>query len=129
MSLPQIALLEKIYSELVRQNTAGLQSLLPTNMTFNVAGKSSLAGKYTHETFLTEYCAKLKSGAGGNLKMEIHDILASDRHATVLLTYTVEQSGAPSQIRAVHVWRIENQQPIAGYEYPRDMYQYDSIWK
>jgi hypothetical protein len=120
MSSPVVTALEKLYSELAKGNLSAAAETLPHNMTFAIAGKSKLAGKYSKETFFSEYFMKLKEIPGG-LKMEIHDILASDRHATALLTYN-------DKIRAVHVWRLENGKPVAGYEYPRDMYQYDSVW-
>jgi hypothetical protein len=120
--------LKKLYTELSKGNFSAAGFELPDNVTFNVAGKSLLAGKYTKETFTTSYLSKLKELSGNALKLEVHDVLESDRHATVLLTYSVNRNGQSTQIRSVHVWRMENGIPVAGYEYPRDMYQYDLIW-
>jgi ketosteroid isomerase-like protein len=128
MAQPVVTSLEKFYSDLIGGDQTAAASSLPENVTFAVAGKSLLAGKYTKATFFSEYITKLKELSGGKLNLEVHDVLGGDRHATVLLTHTVDRKGVNSQIRAVHVWRVENGKPIAGYEYPRDMYQYDSIW-
>ncbi len=123
-----LAALEKFYSELANGNPTAAATALPENISFAVAGKSSVAGKYNKQTFFSEYLMKLRELSGGELKMEIHDILGSDRHATALLTYSVTRDGTTTQVRSVHVWRAENGKLAAGYEYPRDMYQFDLIW-
>jgi len=123
-----VSSLEKLYSNLSKGNLEASAQDLPDTMTFNVAGKSLLAGKYSKETFFKGYVTKLHELSGGTLKVEVHDVLASERHATVLLTYSLSRKEQSAQLRSVHVWRIENAKLIAGYEYPRDMYLYDSVW-
>jgi ketosteroid isomerase-like protein len=66
--------------------------------------------------------------SGNTLKVETHDIMASDRHGLVLITDHLTQNGKKVEYRAVHVWRFEGGKPVAWYEYPRDLYQYDVIW-
>jgi ketosteroid isomerase-like protein len=121
------ALFEKVYSEIAAGNFDGAVASLPENISFNVAGKSVLSGKYDKSTILSGYLTKLKELSGWDLKLEIHDVLVSPRHATVLLTYSMERKGQKTQLRSVHVWRLENEKIVAGYEYPRDMYQFDSV--
>ena len=66
--------------------------------------------------------------SGGTLKVEVHDILATDRYAVVLASDHLVRDGKNIQLRTAHVWRFENGRPVAWYEYPRDLYQYDAIW-
>jgi ketosteroid isomerase-like protein len=47
----------------------------------------------------------------------------------VLATDKLTRNGKTLEYRTVHVWRIENGKPVAWYEYPRDLYQYDAIWE
>ncbi len=128
MPHPNAAVLEKIYADFARGDIPSILAACDDKMTFQVAGKSKLAGKYTKENFASGFVAKLHELSGGSLKVEVHDILASDRHGVVLASDHVTKKGETIQMRTVHVWRIENGKPVAWYEYPRDMYQYDQVW-
>lgn len=97
------------------------------SFSFQVPGEGKLAGKYTRANF-AELGMKLRELSGGTFNHEVHDILASDLHATVLGTYKLVRDGKTVELRTVHVWRFEGGKPLAGYEYPRDLYQYDAIW-
>jgi ketosteroid isomerase-like protein len=60
--------------------------------------------------------------------VNVHDIMASDQHGIVLATEQLVRDGKSVELRTVHVWRFEEGKPVAWYEYPRDLYQYDAIW-
>lgn len=63
-----------------------------------------------------------------SLKIEVHEILASDRHGVALASDHFTRKGEKVQLRTVHVWRFENGKPVAWYEYPRDLYQFDTLF-
>ena len=125
---PNAKILEKIYADFARGDIASFLAVCDEKMTFQVAGKSRLAGKYTKADFASGFVSKLMELSGGSLKVEVHDILASDRHGVVLASDHLVRSGGPVQLRTAHVWRFENGKPVAWYEYPRDLYHYDQIW-
>lgn len=124
---PHATLLFKLYGDLAEGNVEGVLRACADSVTFQVPGKSPLAGKYTKANF-AEYLSRLKERSGGTYKFEIHDIMASDLHATVLLTEKVQAKTGLIELRSVHVWRFGQGLPIAGYEYPRDLYAYDQAW-
>jgi ketosteroid isomerase-like protein len=121
-------LLTEAYSSFAQGDWQKFLKQFPDSMTFQVAGKSKLAGKLTKETFSTRYGQMLQELSNGTFKVEIHDVMTTDRHATVLMTCKLSRSGKSYELRSVHVWRTENGIPIAGYEYPRDLYQFDEAW-
>lgn len=114
--------LEKIYEAYASGNIDSFLAACAENITFQIAGKNG--GKFTKANF-SEYLAKLS--AKGPFRLEVHDILANDRHGVVLASNFFTRDGKPTQVRTVHVWRIENGAPVAWYEYPRDLYQFDEI--
>ena len=120
--------LTQFYSRFVEGNFQGALDLCAESMTFQVPGKSPLAGKFTRANFIEGFAQKMKSLSGGSHQFEIHDILASDLHATVLGSHKVTSQGKTTELRTVHVWRFDGEKPLAGYEYPRDLYQYDATW-
>ena len=105
-----------------------LEAEFPANLTFEIKGQSSIAGKHDRATFARLF-ELMKEKSGGTFQSEIHDILASDRHGMVLSTHKLTIGGKALEYRSVHIWRFENGKPIAGYEYLRDQYQFDEIWK
>jgi ketosteroid isomerase-like protein len=119
---------EKFYSEFSKKNWPALLAMCPDQITFQVPGKSKVAGKFTKGNFAQGFAMKLHELSEGTFQIDVHDILASDRHATVLATTRLTRLGKTIELRTVHVWRFEEGQPVAWYEYPRDLYQFDLIW-
>jgi ketosteroid isomerase-like protein len=132
MTLPKAQantqILEKLYAAFREGDYAKMLSYCADGVTFQVAGKSALAGKYDRASFVAQYLKKTAELSNGSLNVEVHDILASDRHGLVLTTESLERNGKKVEYRTVHVWRIEGGKPVAWYSYPRDLYQFDAIW-
>lgn len=128
MSHPNAKILEKLYADFAKGDLAAVLAACDDAITFQVAGKSRVAGKFTKANFATDFVGKLMELSGGSLQVEVHDILASDRHAVVLVSDHLTRKGEKVQLRSAHVWRFEKGRPVAWYEYPRDMYQFDTIW-
>lgn len=128
MNHPNAIILNKIYSDFSKNDLTSLMAACADEVTFQVAGKSKLAGKFTKETFEQNYLAPMLEMTDHTLKLEVHDILASDRHAVALASQTLVRDGKTIQMRTVHVWRFENGKPVAWYEYPRDLYAYDALF-
>ncbi len=128
MKNPYITLLETLYSNFSRGDIAAVLAACGDSMTFQVPGKSKLAGKYTKANFEKDFVGQLFELSGGTLQVVVHDILASDRHAVALVSDVLTRNGQKIEYRTAHVWRFEDGKPVAWYEYPRDLYQYDAIW-
>jgi uncharacterized protein len=128
MKHPNTLLLEKIYADFSKGDLDSILAACAEQITFQVPGKSRLAGKYTKSTFKQDFVTKLMEYSGGTLQVEVHDILASDLHAAVLATDRLTRGGKSVEYRTVHIWRFESGKPVAWYEYPRDLYQFDAIW-
>lgn len=127
MKHPHAAVLEKFYADFAQGRYAEAAALGADAFSFQVPGKSRLAGKYAKATF-AEFGTKLSEFSAGSFRFEAHDILVSDLHATVLASEKLVRDGKTIEMRAVHVWRFENGKPLAGYEYPRDLYAFDAAW-
>jgi ketosteroid isomerase-like protein len=117
-----------IYDAFAADDYGRALSLCDPKVTFQISGKSKLAGKYDATNFVSGLVAKWKELSGGQYKLEVHDVLASDRHAVALTSAKFTHKGSTVEYRSAQVWRIENGKPVAWYEYLRDGYQFDSIW-
>lgn len=128
MKHPHVLILEKIYADFGKGDLQAVLAACADEMTFQVPGKSALAGKYTRATFPT-FAMKLKELSGGTAQTEVHDILASEQHAVVLCSDRLQRAGKTLEYRTAHIWRFQAGKPVAWYEYPRDLYAFDDIWK
>ncbi|RYZ97083.1 MAG: hypothetical protein EOP11_22530 [Proteobacteria bacterium] len=127
MKHPNAAALEAIYKPFIAGDAAGVLALCEPNVTFQIMGKSPLAGKYDAKD-LSKLLTNLREFSGGSYRLETHDVMASDQHAVALCSEFVTKAGKPEQMRMAHVWRFQNGKPVAWYSYPRDLYQFDAIW-
>ena len=127
MNHPHVTVLKKLYSDLAAGNLNGVLEACTDSVTFQIAGQSKLAGKYTRAT-LADLFSKQKELSGGTFQLDIHDVMATDQHGTVLATMKLTAGGKTHEIRTVHVWRMADGKALAVYEYPRDLYAYDAVW-
>ena len=125
---PNAVFLTKLYANFSEGNFEAMLSSLPENVTFQVAGKSPLAGKFTKANFVEGFAKKLATLSSHSYQFQTHDVLASDLHGTVLGTVKVTLQGKAMELRMVHVWRFEKGVPVAGYEYTRDLYAFDAAF-
>lgn len=120
--------IQAIYDAFAADDHARALSLCDPKVTFQISGKSRLAGKYDASNFVSGLVAKWKELSGGQYKLEVHDVLASERHAVALASAKFARNGQTVEYRSAQVWRIENGKPVAWYEYVRDGHQFDAIW-
>ena len=128
MSAKNMSLFQQMYKNISEQNYIDAFKDCDAGFTFQIMGKSKCAGKFNASTLTESYFLKQKSLSQNTISIEVHDVLASDLHATVLATVRLKKDNQSIEYRTVHVWRIQGGKPVAGYEYPRDLYQYDLIW-
>lgn len=125
---PNALVLKKIYADFAAGNIPAVLDVCGETMTFSIPGKNRLSGKYDKKTFLSLYIPTIIELSMGTLKTDAHDILANDQHAVALVVDRLTRNGKNIEYRTVHVWRFENGKPVAWYEYPRDLHQFDEIW-
>lgn len=121
-------LLHKFYQAYSLGDVPAMLACCADDVTFQVMGKSPLAGKFDRRTFASNLLQRMRELSAGTHQMEVHDILASDLHGMVLVTHKLRRNGTPHEYRAAHVWRIQGAKLVAWYEYARDLYQFDAIW-
>ena len=125
MKHPNAQVLEKLYADLARNEWQLVLDACAENATFQISGKSRLAGKY-QKADLPTLAAKIRELPG--FRLEAHDVMASDRHGVALVSVFFTRNGKEEQLRAAHIWRMENGRAVAWYDYPRDLYQFDAAF-
>ena len=128
MSHPNADLLKKLYSDFSKGDLPAVLAACADEIKFAVPGKGVLAGTYTKAEFGPQFLTKLMELSGGTFQLTVHDILANDQHACVMVSGSLTRKGQKSEYRTCHIWRLTQGKPVAWYEYPRDLYQFDAVW-
>jgi uncharacterized protein len=64
----------------------------------------------------------------GTLRIELHDIVASDTTVFVLCTLSATRSGQHAEFLAVHVWRIVERRAVDFREFQGDEATESNFW-
>ncbi|RZA06080.1 MAG: hypothetical protein EOP11_11255, partial [Proteobacteria bacterium] len=77
MKHPNAAALEAIYKPFIAGDAAAVLALCEPNVTFQIMGRSPLAGRYEAND-LEKLLMNLREFSGGTYRLETHDVMASD---------------------------------------------------
>ena len=106
MNTQNESMLRTSYDAFGRGDINLLMSSLSDDIDWLVSGGSPLAGKYVGKNEVLSFFGKMMNLYHGRLKMDVLDILASDRHGVVLTSEAAQYDGRSVEFRSVHVWEI-----------------------
>jgi ketosteroid isomerase-like protein len=128
MGHPNEDLLRKGYEAFAQGDLATLSDLLADDIVWHVPGSSPLAGEYRGKQEVFGFFGKIAELSGGNFRLEIHDVLANDKHGVALVKASGNRQGRTLNDNAVHVWDIEGGTPTGFWSYPGDQQAVDAFW-
>lgn len=110
------------YDAFEKGNLDPLMSLLADNVRWHVSGGSPLAGDYIGKAEVLEFFGKMMQLYGGSLRLQVVDILASEKHAAVLIREEIPCQARALTCRSVHLWEVRNATFSAFHVYYDDAY-------
>jgi ketosteroid isomerase-like protein len=66
--------------------------------------------------------------SGGTFSIDIHDILANDGHAVVMVRARAKRSGKSLDVQECHVWHLSNGKATEFWDVTFDLYAADEFW-
>jgi ketosteroid isomerase-like protein len=102
-------ILRKNYDAFAQGNADPLMASLADDVQWRVSGGSPLAGDYTGKTEVLGFFGKMMQLYGQTLKLQVVDVLASNKHGVVLTQEESRYNGKTLSFRSVHVWEVENE--------------------
>ena len=106
---PNAELLRKGYAAFAEGDMAMVGDLFADDIVWHAPGNNPLSGDYKGKDQVFGQFAKLMELTGGTFRQEIHDIVANDEHAVVLVENGAQRpDGRSWQGRAAHVWHVAN---------------------
>jgi ketosteroid isomerase-like protein len=95
---------------------------------YHVPGRSLLAGDYEGQEQMLQFMARLAELTGGTFSGELHDVLANDEHAAVMMTIRGERAGKQLNHNVVLVYHFRDGKITEVWTHPTDLYAYDEFW-
>lgn len=128
MSHPNHDLIKRAYDAFGRGDIPTVLGILDKGIRWHVPGQSPLSGDYIGHEQVLGFFQKSMELSGGTLRIELHDIVASDAVVFVLCTLSATRSGKQAEFLAVHLWRIFDSRAIEFREFQGDEAAENKFW-
>jgi uncharacterized protein len=104
---PNAEAVRKGYAAFAAGDMETVAALLADDIAWHESGNSPISGDFAGRDAVFGNLARLAEVTGGTFGQEIHDLLANDEHAVVLIEQWWEQPH-PFRGKGVHVWHVKD---------------------
>jgi uncharacterized protein len=119
---PNRDLIQQAYDAFGRGDIPSVLGTFDKKIRWHVPGQSALSGDYFGHEQVLGFFQKTMDLSEGSLRIELHDIVASDTTVFVLCRVSATRSGQRAEFLEVHVWRIADGRAIEFREFQGDEY-------
>jgi ketosteroid isomerase-like protein len=109
MENPHAELARRVHVAIASADLAALRELFTPDVVWHVGGHGQLAADHEGIDAVTGMFGRLYDMTEGTLSYDVHDVLANDVHAVVLLTVRATIAGRDLADRAVHVCHVRGE--------------------
>ena len=128
MSHPNRDLIQRVYDAFGGGDIPTVLGILDKEIRWHVPGQSPLSGDYIGHEQVLGFFQKSMELSGGTLRIELHDIVASDTAVFVLCTVSATRSGQHAGFFEVHVWRVFDGRAVEFREFQGDEHTENKFW-
>ncbi len=102
--------------------------LLDEDAVFHFPGRGPLAGDHQGKGQVLATLAKQGELSGGTFRVEVHDVLANDEHAVLLVRARAERGGKMWNDNGLLVFHTKNGKVSEAWLHPGDQYAGDEFF-
>ncbi len=129
MSQSNAEIIRSAYEAFAAGDIPAVLAAMSPDITWNVPGRSPLAGTYTGHDEILGFFQQLAERSNGTFNLDVHDILDNDEGKVVLLlTETAQRNDASLSVSAVHVWGLRDGKATSFQAFVADEYEVDEFW-
>lgn len=128
MAHPNEDLMRRGYEAFSAGDLDTVMSIFADDIAWHIGGDSELAGDYKGHQEVLGFFGKLMELSEGTFRLSVHDILANDRHAAVLVDFHVERGGRSLDSKEVHAWHVSGGKATEFWGFPEDQAAFDAIF-
>jgi ketosteroid isomerase-like protein len=100
--------IRKGYAAFNNGDFEGIKGTLADDIVWHVSGRNPFAGEYKGLEEVFGFFGKLGTVFDGPPSLELHDVLANDEHAAVLITSTAKKNGKTHTSNQTHIFHMKD---------------------
>lgn len=128
MAHPNEELTRKGYEAFGKGDLQTLNDLMADDVVWHVPGNNPLSGDYRGKEAVFGLFGRIVELSGGTLRQDIHDVLANDEHAVVMVVTHAERGGKNLDDRQVHVLHIKDGKVTEFWNHFGNQSAVDDFW-
>jgi ketosteroid isomerase-like protein len=121
-------LIEGLYASFSRWELPELFQVLDEKIFWHIPGRGPLSGDYRGHAEVLGFFQRFMQMSGGTFRVQIQDLLASERRVLVLVTESAEREGRKWSSPQVHAWTIEGGKATVFWQFQGDQQTEDEFW-
>lgn len=125
---PNAILVRRMYKAIAEGDMATLDEIIDENLVMHVPGRFRMAGDYHGRHHLAALAAESNRIAGGTLRIEPHDVLASEEHAIGLHYHRAERDGLKLNMKNCVVMHIRDNKITEIWEHPFELHEDEEFY-
>ena len=111
-----------------RGDTEWLQAHMHADAVLHQGGRFPTAGTYKGRDAIFGHMMEFFTLVDFSMKMALHDVAATDEHATVLVQVSIDYQGRHLDFDEVHVWHVRDDVVTEMWAIPKDPYEVDAFF-
>ncbi len=128
MGHPNEELLRKGLEAFARGDLDTVKEILAEDIVFHVPGRGMISGEYRGRDAVLGFFAKGQQLSGGTLRIEHHDVAATDEHAIALQINRAQRNGKTLEARVVGVYHIREGRATEAWFLTDSQDENDDFW-
>jgi ketosteroid isomerase-like protein len=120
--------IQRVLKAVGNRDVAVLQACLHPDIVWHQMGSGGLAGDYEGVGAVMTYLAGMFETSGDSLALDVHDVVAGERHVAVLVRLTAQRGGSSYDDRSVFVMAVADDKITEGWVYNADQVRSAEFW-
>jgi ketosteroid isomerase-like protein len=125
---PNVARIREGYEAFGTGDLEKIGEFFDPNVAWHVGGQSSLAGDYKGHEEVFGLFVRAFEATGGSMKIEVHDVLANDKHGVALVTRMAERDGRSFEMNEVHIFHLSDGKATEYWGFEEDQRRSDEFF-
>jgi ketosteroid isomerase-like protein len=128
MAHPNEDLVRRGYDAFSRGDMDTLRELFDPGIVWHFPGRSVLAGDHRGVDAVLGFFGRTMELTGGTFQVQLHDVVADDRHTVGMHVATGQREGRTLEGREVLVFDVRDGKVVEAWQYIEDQYAYDEFF-
>jgi hypothetical protein len=124
---PNVARVRDLYAAFATGDLAVLNDVLAEDLLWHEGGRNQLSGEYRGREVVLGLFGKYMEVTEGSFHLDLHTVLADDKHGVALVVITASRGGRSIKVNAVDVMHLHDGKVVEVWAVPTEQYAFDEL--